>query len=226
MIRPPASRSAGSIEKPHDFRGHLNIVPPRAVDHRDPLHPPHPGELAAGVLAVGALHCTRIAVQKLLEAERRSRRPGSSRRRSAPGLVSGLRGHHLIHTRIDPLAELTPRHRQPDEEGRVTQLGGPQPLGAPRRLDPRSVELGQAGDPLAVIRVDSRRVLGVELGMQRRRAPLGSSRSTSSRISGETGGRRSRSASAARRYRPVPPTTIGRRPSASRESISAWASSA
>ena len=35
------------------------------------------------------------------------------------------------------------------------------------------------------------------------------------RIAGSTGGRRSRSASAARRYRPVPPTTIGRRPRAS-----------
>src|SRR3954452_20625587 len=50
--------------------------------------------------------------------------------------------------------------------------------------------------------------------------------STSARISGGTGGRRSRSASAALRYSPVPPTTIGRRPSARSWSISACASAA
>ena len=57
---------------------------------------------------------------------------------------------------------------------------------------------------------------GGELGVQRGRPALGELRAAAlARIAGSTGGRRSSSASAARRYRPVPPTTIGRRPAAS-----------
>ena len=55
----------------------------------------------------------------------------------------------------------------PDQRRRCPQLGGPEPLPAPRRFDPGPGELGPARDSLAVVRVDRGREVRIELGVQR-----------------------------------------------------------
>ena len=100
-----------------------------------------------------------------------------------------------------------------------------------RRLElARLEQLQRAHDPLAVAGFDLGRRPRRSLREDRRAAPRARARS-SSRASARArppagGGRRLSSVSAARRYSPVPPTTIGRRPARSSPSISAWASSA
>ena len=91
-------------------------------------------------------------------------------------------------------------------------------------------QLERADDPLAVARVDLRGRPRRALARAARAAPADrgarARRSSARAAPSGGGGLRLSSVSAARRYRPVPPTTIGRAPAASSASISACASSA
>ena len=123
--------------------------------------------------AVGGAHLLRGArVQDGLGTRRRPARGAPRARAVSPKSVVGTRGL-AVHSAVAP--------------------GG--------RVDARARQAHQARDALGVVRVDALASLGrLELGVQRRRARARPARARpSARISLGSGGRRSRSASAARR---------------------------
>ena len=105
---------------------------------------------------------------------------------------------------VEPLAV----HHQRGEQRRVAGVLGPQ-LAARRVRRARAVASSSCA---RMMRWRVRRRGCSASGGSSACSSARSRRGDPRRIAGSTGGRRSRSASAARRYRPVPPTTIGRRP--------------
>src|SRR6478735_23767 len=160
-------------ERGDDHVGDAPVVPSSAVDQVDSLHPPHPGELAANVGAVGPLDRVDVPLGQFLKAQgspRGARRAGLG---SRTGLVRGTRGDHLVHPGVDPAGELLAVHGQAHEQSRATHAGRPKPLAGARRLDPGSLQLGHAHDALAVVWVDRRREVRVELPPERLGPTLG-----------------------------------------------------
>ena len=63
--------------------------------------------------------------------------------------------HRLVGF-VDPAGELLAVDREPNQESWAPQAGGPQTLAGARWLDSGPLQLGPAGDPLAVVRMDRR----------------------------------------------------------------------
>ena len=173
---------------------------PRAVDRRDVLHPPHPGELAAGEAPLGALHRLDVAAR----AARRSRSPPArcARRRRASALrtSSSAPRRTISSTRASIRARSSSRSIVSPTSGVGTRRPlAPEPL---RRSGGRRSRAARArsGGRSACGRSGARPRRAP--ARARREAPPGRARSrsasTSARTSEGTGGRSSSSESAAR----------------------------
>ena len=140
-----------------------------AVDQLDARHLAHPGELAARVAPVGALHRLDVAGQELVEAERRARGARGARLGGRARLLGGAGGDHRVDPRVDPRRAARSRSIvRPTSSGRTAQLRRPELLAAAWRVDARALELESA----RAIRLRSfgwtaRGDVGVELGVQR-----------------------------------------------------------
>ncbi len=175
--------------------------------------------------------CSMSPLEQVLEAQRLARGVRGARAARAADLVLHAVGQHL-----DRRAHRCARRavRVPSPDRRAACCGG---VSAVHSSDS---PLGGSSSPLSSSsRARTMRwrsvgsIVSAAHGARRARTacsaagPRASSSAIQrSRTPSAGTGRRLSSVSAARRYRPVPPTTIGRRPAASRPSISAWASSA
>ena len=200
-----------------DLVGHVAGRAAGDVDHVDAGELAHPGQLAAGVVAGAALHRLDVAGQQLLEAQRLA-----GRRRRAGGV--GARGPRPRPRR--------PASRRPARRSARRAPRAPSPArpaasgGAWRRSTARTRRWAARARRCRAAPARGRSAGGrsgsisaAAHGARRARIACracGPRRSSSaiqrSRTPSAGGGRRLSSVSAARRYRPVPPTTIGRRP--------------
>ena len=191
-----SSRRAGR----RSARATSRFVAPGPVDQLDPGHLSHPGELAAGVVAVGALDRLDVAREELVEAERRP----SGARRARLGDPRASSGAPAATIRRPGASIRAPSscavHDQADQRRRMAEARRPElarcRAGARgRRAEARAPArsaCGRWGGRAAAVAAS--RSACIASGP---RSAI--SRSTSSRTSAGTGGRRSRSASAARR---------------------------
>ncbi len=187
------------------------------VDHAHAGELAHPGELAARVVARAALHRLDVPGQQLLEAERLARRLRGAGRVRAPHLLAHAppRASPRRARRSARTARRAPSSARRAASGGAARRSTAATRSPRRRLELAGVEqLERAHDALAVVRVDPAAAHGARRASTAcsagaPRAQLG--RPVLAHALGG-GGRRSSSVSAARRYRPVPPTTIGRRP--------------
>ncbi len=202
----------------------------REVDELDAGQLAHPRQLAARVVARAALHRLDVAGEQVGEAQRLARGLRRARRRwrRGPRRSRRRRPSRRPARRCARTAHRAPSSRRAAGSGgacaRSTAGWAAARRAAPARRDRRARAGARAGGRRWARRPRPPTARG---GAARRAAPRAPSACSASvqraRISSGADGRRSSSASAARRYRPVPPTTIGVRPAASSPSISAWA---
>ena len=178
----------------------------------------HPGELALGVVARAALHRLDVAGEQLVEAERLAGRLRGAGGVGGADLLGGAAAT-IASTRASIRAYSASR----SIVSPASRVGWRMSLAPQLRSGPSGGSSSPASSSSSartirwrVVRVDLRRRPGRargEHGVQRRRAaPLRARPSSARGRPSGGGGRRSRSASAARRYSPVPPTTIGAAP--------------
>ena len=166
-----------------------------------------------------------VAAEQLLEAERLPR----GRRRAggvgAPHLVGGAGGDHRLDAGVDPAVERSRSIiRATSSVGwRVSAVHS---WVRRRRALALVEQLERADDALGVGARDrgrGRRVARGELGVQRGRALAGEPARVALAAAGVGGRPQVELGERRAQVQPVPPTTIGRRPAATRPSISAWA---
>ena len=147
-------RSKGSFAVPahdefplravHDLVGDLRVRAAAAIDQGDALHPPHPGELAAGVGAVGRLdRLDRLRRGRASMSRSSCSKPSAARAvREAPASAAPLASSAapaaiIASTRASIRSASSSRSTvRPDEQRRLAQLRRPQALARPVR--PRS----------------------------------------------------------------------------------------
>ena len=114
-----------------------------------------------------------VASQELLEADRRARRAGGARLIGALGLLGRAWTPTIASTRVSIRAsQLVPVEGDPGQERRAAKLVGPKALAGCVRRDPQAGELGQAGDALAVVLVNTGAKLLRQLFVEGIRAAL------------------------------------------------------
>ena len=188
--------------------------------HVDHAHAPR----ACASMSAGAWRscaCGASSPPRRLRAAPRSRAPcapSPTRRRRCRASTSSRTpaASICLHARVDPRVQHLALHRQPDQQRRVAQLRAPQLRRPLRRLElpasssssARTTRWRSFGSMPSAAHAARRASRACSAGapcrcssaVQRSRAPSRRRRAQSSSVS------------AARRYSPVPPTTIGRRP--------------
>ena len=179
----------------------------------------HPGQLAAGVVARAALHRLDVAGQQLLEAQRLAGGGRGAGRVGPAHLLDAHRrrasrppGHRCAHTA--PARSMTrPTSSVGWRHGVRPQLGAPRPGGSSSPASSSSSARTIRWRSPGAISAAAHGARAARMRVQRLRVRAARARPSSARaLPRAGGGRRLSSVSAARRYRPVPPTTIGRRP--------------